>query len=160
VSDPPGGTYSAHDAAKYMASSHHGSVFVGAYLLLLGTFGLIWLLAYLREIGFASSDAMTARLFWGSGLCAAASLAVGWSLMLGVAMSAAFGGHSVTLTPSVTYVIVEVGSAAVWGAGAFLLGVALIALSIAGVAFSPSWAVDPLGDRDRPLACLRRAEGR
>jgi hypothetical protein len=83
-----------------MASSHHGSVFVGAYLLLLGTFGLIWLLAYLREIGFASSDAMTARLFWGSGLCAAASLAVGWSLMLGVAMSAAFGGHSVTLTPN------------------------------------------------------------
>jgi hypothetical protein len=52
-------------------------VFVGAYLLLLGTFGLSWLLAYLREIGFASSDAVTARVFWGSGLCAAASLAVG-----------------------------------------------------------------------------------
>jgi hypothetical protein len=100
--------------------------------LLLGTFGLIWLLAYLREIGFAAStDTMVARLFWGTGLCAAASLAVGWSLMLGVAMSTAFGGHSVTLAPNVTYVIVEVGSAAVWGAGAFLLGLALIALSIA-----------------------------
>jgi hypothetical protein len=139
VSGPPGGTYSAHDAAKYIASGHHGAVFVSAYLLLLGTFGLIWLLAYLREIGFASSDAVIARVFWGSGLCAAASLAVGWSLMLGVAMSTAFGGHSVTLAPNVTYVIVEVGSAAVWGAGAFLLGLALIALSIAAGAAFPAW---------------------
>jgi hypothetical protein len=139
VSSPPGGSYSAHDAAKYIASGHHAAVFVSAYLLLFGTFGLIWLLAYLREIGFVSSDAMTARLFWGSGICAAASLAVGWSLMLGVAMSTAFGGHSVTLAPNVTYVIVEVGSAAVWGAGAFLLGLALIALSIAASAVFPAW---------------------
>lgn len=139
VSEPPGGSYSAHDAAKYISSGHHAAVFVGAYLLLLGTFGLIWLLAYLREIGFVSSDAITARLFWGTGLCAAASLAVGWSLMLGVSMSTAFGGHSVTLAPNVTYVIVEVGSSAVWGAGAFLLGLALIALSIAAGAVFPAW---------------------
>ena len=59
--------------------------------------------------------------------------------MLGVAMSTAFGGHSVTLAPNVTYVIVEVGSAAVWGAGAFLLGLALIALSIAARGVFPAW---------------------
>lgn len=140
LSEPPGGSYSAHDAAKYISSGHHGAVFVAAYLLLLGTFGLIWLLAYLRDVGFATStDTMIARLFWGTGLCAAASLAVGWSLMLGVSMSTAFGGHSVTLAPNVTYVIVEVGSAAVWGAGAFLLGLALIALSIAAHAVFPTW---------------------
>jgi hypothetical protein len=39
----------------------------------------------------------------------------------------------------VTYVIVEVGSSAVWGAGAFLLGVALIALSVAAGAVFPAW---------------------
>lgn len=139
ISAPPGGSYSAHDAAKYVSSGHHSAVFISAYLLLLGTFGLIWLLAYLREIGFASSDAMTARLFWGAGLCASASLAVGWSLMLGVSMSTAFGGHSVTLAPNVTYVIVEVASSAVWGAGAFLLGLSLIALSIAAGAVFPAW---------------------
>jgi hypothetical protein len=38
----------------------------------------------------------------------------------------------------VTYVIVEVGSSAVWGAGAFLLGVALIALSVAAGAVFPA----------------------
>ena len=38
-----------------------------------------------------------------------------------------------------TYVIVEVGSSAVWGAGAFLLGVALIALSVAAGAVFPAW---------------------
>jgi hypothetical protein len=139
-SEPPGGSYSANDAAKYVARGHHTAIFVSAYLLLLATFGLIWLLAYLREIGFAAStESWLARVFWGTGLCAAASLAVGWSLMLGVAMSTAFGGHSVTLAPNVTYVLVEVGSAAVWGAGAFLLGLALIALSAAGAAVFPAW---------------------
>jgi hypothetical protein len=39
----------------------------------------------------------------------------------------------------VTYVIVEVGSSAVWGAGAFLLGLALIALSVAAGAVFPAW---------------------
>lgn len=53
----------------------------------------------------------------GTGICAAASLAVGWSLMLGVPMATAFGGHSVTIAPNVTYVFVEIGAAAVWGAG-------------------------------------------
>lgn len=140
VSEPPGGSSSAHDAAKYMSSGHHTAVFVSAYLLLLATFGLVWLLAYLREIGFAAAGRnWVARLFWGTGLCAAASLAVGWSLMLGVAMSTAFGGHSVTLAPNVTYVLVEMGSAAVWGAGAFLLGLALITLSIAAPAPFPTW---------------------
>jgi hypothetical protein len=140
LSEPPGGTYSAHDAEKYIARGHHVAVFVAVYLLLLATFSLIWLLAYLREVGFAaSSETWVARLFWGTGLCAAASLAVGWSLMLGVAMSTAFGGHSVTLAPNVTYVLVEVGSTAIWGAGAFLLGLALIAFSLAATAVFPAW---------------------
>jgi hypothetical protein len=140
LSNLPGGNYSAHDAAKYISRGHHVAVFVSAYLLLLGTFGLIWLLAYLREVAFAGpNDAWLARLFWGSGICAAASLAVGWSLVLGVAMSTAFGGHSVTLAPNVTYVLVEVGSTAVWGAGGFLLGLALIALVLASRPTFPAW---------------------
>ena len=140
VASPPGGNYSAHDAAKYISRGHHVAVFVAAYLLLIGTFGLIWLLAYLREIVFAApTQGWLGRVFWGTGLSAAASLAVGWSLVLGVAMATAFGGRSVTLAPNVTYVVVEMGSAAVWGAGGVLLGFALIALTVASRAAFPAW---------------------
>src|SRR5690242_282195 len=140
LSNPPGGTYSAHDAATYMSGGHHKAVFVAAYLLMIATFALIWLLAYLRELGFvAQAQTWVSRLFWGTGLCAATSVAVGWALMLGVAMASAFGGHSVTLAPNVTYVLLEMGAAAVWGTGAFLLGVALITLSIAASGVMPRW---------------------
>jgi hypothetical protein len=140
VSNAPGGSYSAHDAAQYISRGHHVAVFVAAYMLLLATFGLIWLLGYLRELAFADpKNALLGRVFWGAGLCAAASIAVGWSLMLGVAMSTAFGGHSVTLAPNVIYVLVEVGSAAVWGAGGFLLGLALVALCVVTPTVFPTW---------------------
>jgi hypothetical protein len=83
-------------------------VFVSAYLLLLATFGLVWLLAYLREVTFARpADAWLGRIFRGIGLCAAASIGVGWSLILGPPIATAFGGHGVTVAPDVTYVMVE-----------------------------------------------------
>lgn len=68
-----------------------------------------------------------------------ASLAVGWSLVLGVAMATAYGGRSVTLAPNVTYVLVSTGSAAIWGAGGVLLGFALIVLTVAARATFPAW---------------------
>jgi hypothetical protein len=139
LSAPPGGSYSAHDATKYISHGHHAAVFVSAYLLLLATIGLVWLLAYLREATFASTGAALGRVFWGTGLCAAASLAVGWSLILGPPIATAFGGKGVTLDPRVTYVLVEMGSAAVWGAGGVLLGFALFALMLGTRAVFPAW---------------------
>jgi hypothetical protein len=140
VANPVGGNYSADDAAKYISRGHHVAVFVGAYLLLLGTIGLIWLLAYLREVAFADpTKAWLGRLFWGSGLAAATSLAVGWSLIIGVATATAFGGHSLTVAPNVTFMLVETGSAVVWGAGAFLLGFALFVLVAGSGTTFPAW---------------------
>jgi len=140
LASPPGGSYSAHDATKYLSKGHHAAVFVSAYLLLLATFGLVWLLAYLRDATFAASTgAWSGRVFLGAGICGAASLAVGWSVVLGPPIATAFGGHEVTLAPNVTYVLVEMGSAAVWGAGGVLLGFALLVLTFASRAVFPAW---------------------
>lgn len=140
VASPPGGSYSAHDSAKYVASGHHGAVFVAGYLLLLATFALIWLLAYLRDVVFVdAASPATGRIFWGTGLCAAASLSVGWMLILGVSIAHAYGGKGVVTSAAVTYLVVEVGSAAVWGAGAVLLGFALVALVLASRGTLPTW---------------------
>lgn len=140
LANPPGGSYSAHDATKYIGKGHHAAVFVSVYLLLLATFALVWLLAYLRDLAFtAPAGAWLGRLFWGTGLCAAASLAVGWSLVLGPSIATAYGGKGVNLAPNVAYVLVEMGSAAVWGAAGILLGLALLALTVASRAVFPAW---------------------
>lgn len=136
----PGGNYSAHAAADYIARGHHVAVFVAVYLLLLGTFALIWLLVYLRDLVFGvAEERWLARLFWGCAVAAAAVLAVGWSLVCGVAMATAYGGRSVTLAPNVTFMLVETGSAAVWGGGAILLGCALITLAVSMQGLFPAW---------------------
>jgi hypothetical protein len=50
IANPPGGTYKAHDAIKYVASGHHVAVFVSLYLLMLAVLGLIVLVAYLWDV--------------------------------------------------------------------------------------------------------------
>jgi hypothetical protein len=140
VASPPGGSYSAHDATKYVAKGHHAAVFVAAYLLLLGTFALIWLLAYLRDVVFVGTTWPSAgRVFWGAGLCAVASLATGWMVILGVSIAHAYGGKGVVTSPTVTYLVVEAGSTAVWGAAAVMLGLALVILLLASASVFPLW---------------------
>ncbi len=140
VGGPPGGTYSAHDAAKYVAGGHHAAVFVASYLALLAVFALVLLLAYFRDVIFAAPVWPSAgRIFWGTGLCAAASLAVGFLVIYGVGIAHAYGGKRVVSSPVVTYLLVEVGSAAVWGAGAVLLGIALLVLAWASRVAFPMW---------------------
>lgn len=140
VASPPGGSYSAHDASKFVSKDHHAAVFVSTYLIMLALVGLIVLLAYLREVTLAGREGdLSARIFWGTGLAAAACFGAGWGIMLGNSIAHAFGGKGVVVTPVITYLVSELGAAMIWGPGAFLLGVALITLMLASRGVLPAW---------------------
>jgi hypothetical protein len=140
LANPPGGTYKASDAAKYVAKGHHVAVFASVYLLLLAVLGLLLLLAYLRDLLSAAPDSeRVARIFWAMGIGAATSFAVGWAIVLGNAIAHAFGGSGVVVDPAVTYLASELGFSVVFGPAAILLGFALIAFVIGGRALVPAW---------------------
>ena len=93
VGSAPGGNYGEADVATYVGIGHLPTVIVTGYLAMLGVLGLICLLAYLREEIAAQPDrAIAANIFWGAGIASAASFAVGWGLVTGIAVSA---GHAV-----------------------------------------------------------------
>jgi hypothetical protein len=140
LANPPGGTYKASDAAKYVAKGHHVAVFASVYVLLLAVLGLLLLLAYLRDLLSAAPDGeRVARIFWAMGIGAATSFAVGWAIVLGNAIAHAFGGSGVVVDPAVTYLASELGFSVVFGPAAILLGFALIAFVIGGRALVPAW---------------------
>jgi hypothetical protein len=140
LTNPPGGTYKASDAAKYVAKGHHVAVFASVYVLLLAVLGLLLLLAYLRELLSAAPDGeRVARIFWAMGIGAATSFAIGWAIVLGNAIAHAFGGSGVVVDPAVTYLASELGFSVVFGPAAILLGFALIAFVIGGRALVPAW---------------------
>jgi hypothetical protein len=140
VANPPGGTYKAADAAKYVAKGHHTAVFVSAYLFLLAVLGLLLVLAYLRDlINAAPNGARTARIFWGTGAAAAAAFAVGWGLVVGNAIAHAYGGRGVVIPPTVTYLASELGFVVVFGPAAILLGFALVTLMLGSRLTLPGW---------------------
>src|ERR1700694_5713755 len=85
----PGGNYRESDVANYVAIGHLPTVIVTGYLALFGVLGLICVFAYLRElISVDTAHKMAASVFWGTGLTAAASMAVAWGLMTGIAVAA------------------------------------------------------------------------
>jgi hypothetical protein len=140
VANPPGGSYSASDAADYVAKGHHAAVFVSAYLALLAVLGLICLLVYLRDtIRLVPDNERAASIFWGTGLAAAATFAVGWGVVLADSMAHAYGGSGVLVASTVTYLISQVGVVIIFGPGAILLGVALIALMLGSRTTLPAW---------------------
>jgi hypothetical protein len=140
LANPPGGTYKASDAAKYVAKGHHVAVFASVYVLLLAVLGLLLLLAYLRDLLSAAPDGeRLARIFWAMGIGAATSFAIGWAIVLGNAIAHAFGGSGVVVDPAVTYLASELGFSVVFGPAAILLGFALIAFVIGGRALVPAW---------------------
>lgn len=140
LANPPGGTYKASDAVKYVAKGHHVAVFASVYVLLLAVLGLLFLLAYLRDLLSAAPDGeRVARIFWAMGIGAATSFAVGWAIVLGNAIAHAFGGSGVVVDPAVTYLASELGFSVVFGPAAILLGFALIAFVIGGRALVPAW---------------------
>src|SRR5512133_562824 len=140
LANPPGGTYKASGAAKYVAKGHHVAVIASVYVLLLAVLGLLLLLAYLRDLLSAAPDGeRVARIFWAMGIGAATSFAVGWAIVLGNAIAHAFGGSGVVVDPAVTYLASELGFSVVFGPAAILLGFALIAFVIGGRALVPAW---------------------
>jgi hypothetical protein len=140
LANPPGGTYKASDAVKYVTKGHHVAVFASVYVLLLAVLGLLLLLAYLRDLLSAAPDGeRVARIFWAMGIGAATSFAIGWAIVLGNAIAHAFGGSGVVVDPAVTYLASELGFSVVFGPAAILLGFALIAFVIGGRALVPAW---------------------
>lgn len=140
VGGAPGGNYVEADVANYVGGSHFPIVIAAGYMAVLGVVGLICLLAYLREsIGAQPDRAIEANIFWGTGIASAASFAVGWGLVTGIAVAAAEGGSGASVPHPVTYVLSDTFINVLFGSGAILLGFALIALMLGSRGSLPNW---------------------
>jgi hypothetical protein len=140
VQSAPGGTYSESDVANYVSIGFLPTVIVTGYLALAGVLGLICLLAYLREvIGVEPGSKLAASVFWGTGLASAASIAVSWGLLTGIAVAAAEGGSAASVSHPEIYVLSDTSKNVLFGSGGILLGIALIALVVASRGQIPTW---------------------
>jgi hypothetical protein len=124
IDSGPGGSYKASDVADYLKSGHRPVIFVSAYMALLGVAALFFLLVWLRD---AIADGMRSSVFWALSIAGVGTFIAGWALHTAVPVAIGYGGSSVTVGPTVTYVIVE-GGYIVLSAGAILLGLALLLL--------------------------------
>lgn len=135
VSNPPGGTYNASNVAAFVAPGHRPATVVALFLGVLAVFGLISLLAHLRlAIEKAGGDALMPQIFWGTGVAAAAAIAVGQVLNEGPAMVAS----NVSIAAPVVYLAVTL-VAAVLLLGGVLLALALIVLARSTPSPLASW---------------------
>lgn len=136
----PGGNYVESDVANYVSIGHFPTVIVTGYLALFGVVGLICLLAYLREaISVEPGRKFAVSIFWGIGLAAAASMAVSWGLITGIAVAAAEGGSAASVSHPATYVLSDTSVNVLFGSGGILLGFALIALMLGSRGQLPNW---------------------
>lgn len=135
LANPPGGSFSAHDAAKYVEKGHRPLVIVSIYLAIAAASGLLALLARLRE---AIASPRVAQAFWGLGVASVAGFVVGWALVASLPIALAYGGHGVSSTPQLTFILAECGWVLMYGAGGILLGVALIVFAATRVE-APAW---------------------
>jgi hypothetical protein len=130
----PGGTFKTSHVADYVKSGHRPAVFAATYLALLGIVGLAVLLTWLRsQLGEGTRSAV----FWFLGVAGAGAWVAGWGVTSAVPMVMAYGGKQVTLPPTVTYAL-STGGWAVTAGGAALVGLALLALTIAPSSL-PAW---------------------
>jgi hypothetical protein len=136
VANPPGGNYKASDIADFIAKGHRPAVFVSVYLVLLSGAGLLLVLARFRE---SIADGPRATLFWGFSISAVAAWIVGYAIGMAPSLALAFsGGKLHSLSAPVAYTFSEAGWAAMFGAGALLLGCALLTFA-AGPVTLPAW---------------------
>ena len=142
LSKAPGGGFNPSDAADYLAKGHRVVGILSAYLGWIGVLGLICLLARLREL-LAPAGGWAVSVFWGSGLAGAASFAVGWGVLGGQIVAHAeaggSGGTPISIAPDVTYLVSEIGVVFIYGSGATMLGLALIALMLGSRGTLPAW---------------------
>lgn len=138
LANPPGSTYNASDVANYLAKGHRAAVIVAMYLGWFGVVGLICFLAYLRR--YLDADGIASSVFWATGVAAAASFTLGWSVNGGQVIAHLEGGKDLNVPPTVTHLISEVGSVLfIFGAGAAMLGFALITLALTSRSALPRW---------------------
>jgi hypothetical protein len=136
VGNPPGGNYKASDVADFIAKGHRPAVFVSVYLVLLSGVGLLLLLARLRE---SVPEGSRTTLFWGFSVSAVGAWIAGYAIGIAPSIALAFSGgklHSLSLP--VAYTFSEAGWAVMFGAGALLLGCALVTFA-AGPVTLPGW---------------------
>jgi hypothetical protein len=136
VGNPPGGNYATSDVTSYTSSSHQLPVFISLYLGLLAALGLIALLAGVRP---AIGDDRLQRIFWGSGLAAAAASAIGWCLITAAPLALTFGSAARPIDPKLTYILMEAGFVIIFGAGGLLFGSALLTLALGSPGMLPTW---------------------
>ncbi|HET8893127.1 MAG TPA: hypothetical protein VFM96_03415 [Gaiellaceae bacterium] len=138
LANPPGSTYNASDVANYLANGHRVLAITGMYLGWLAILGLVGLLAHLRTV-IDAGKSIAARIFWGTGLAAAASFAAGWCVTGGQVIAHLEGGKTMIVAPPVTQLIGELGVLLIFGSGSALLGLGLIALTLATRTAIPAW---------------------
>ena len=140
VGGAPGGNYAESDVANYVAIGHLPTVIVTGYLALVGAVGLICLLAFLRgAISTEPDRKLAADIVWGLGLASATSFAVGWGLLTGIAVAAAEGGSSATISHPTTYALSDTILNVLYGSGGILLGFALLAVMMGSRGVLPNW---------------------
>lgn len=147
VGGAPGGNYDSADVGRYVSIGHLPTVIVTGYLALIGVFGLICVFAYLRElISLDPAHKLATSIFWGTGLVAASSIAVGWGLVTGIAVAAAEGGSSnlgnstpAAISNAEFYTLSDTSLNVLYACGGFMLGFALISLMVASRGTLPGW---------------------
>jgi hypothetical protein len=108
------------------------------YLGWLGVVGLLCFLAHLR--GYVGGHGISASVFWGAGVAAAASFALGWCVDGGQIIAHLEGGKGLSVPPGVTHLISEVGSVLfIFGSGSAMLGFGLVALMLGSRKTLPGW---------------------
>jgi hypothetical protein len=137
IAEPPGGEYSESDISNYLDDGHHAAVIVSLYLAIAAVAGLVCLFAGLRDV-IAAVQPWWARIFWASGLGAAAAFAIGWAIVLTPPGSLALGGGEAA-DPRTSYLITQAGWIIVLGVGGLLLGAALIVLALDSGRALPAW---------------------
>jgi hypothetical protein len=136
----PGGNYDESTVADYVSGGHLPIVIATGYLAIVGVVGLICLLAYLRElIGADPGRQLAANIVWGIGLASAASFAVGWGLVTGIAVAAAEGGSAASVPHPVTYQLSDTSVNVLFGSGGIFLGFAFIAVMLSTRGQLPGW---------------------
>jgi hypothetical protein len=139
VASPPGGTYSASDVADFVDKGHRVAVFVSVPLGLVSVFGLLLLLAGLRD-RLPSPESLSSTVYWSASLLSVVGFAIGWVTVLTVPIARAFGGTTlVVIAPTVTFVISEIGWAIMFAVGGTFLGVALITAAASPGRPFPAW---------------------
>lgn len=134
IENGPGGSYSVSDVQKYLSHGHRVAIFVATYMVYLGVVGLVLLLARFRD---AIPEGSRRTVFWSLSIAGIGAWVAGWAIGVSVPVAEAYGGSSVTVAPTVTYIVNDAGFF-VLSAGAIMIGLALLTF-VFGTVTVPAW---------------------